>query len=100
IETAVRAIKLGAFDYLTKPFRIDEIEAIVKHAIALSDAKRENAYLREVAAAPFEGLVGTSAPMRRVYDAIERVGPSPTTALITGETGTGKELVARAIHAR
>ena len=100
IETAVRAIKLGAFDYLVKPFRIDEIEALVRHALALRDTRRENAYLREVAAAPFEGLVGSSAAMRGVYDRIDRVAEAPTTVLVTGETGTGKELVARAIHAR
>ena len=100
IETAVRAIKLGAFDYLVKPFRIDEIEALVTHALALRDTRRENAYLREVAAAPFEGLVGSSAAMRGVYERIDRVAEAPTTVLITGETGTGKELVARAIHAR
>ena len=100
IETAVRAVKLGAFDYLVKPFRIEEIEALVAHALALRVAERENAYLREIAAAPFEGLVGSSAAMRQVYDTIARVAPSPTTVLITGETGTGKELVARAVHAR
>ena len=100
VETAVRAIKLGAYDYLMKPFRIEEIEALVAHALTLRDARRENAYLREVAAEPYEGIVGASPAMLRIFDQVERVAPSPTTVLVTGETGTGKELVARAIHRR
>ena len=100
VETAVRAIKLGAYDYLVKPFRIEEIEALVTHALTLRDARRENAYLRELAAEPYEGIVGSSAVMQRLFAQVERVAPSPTTVLVTGETGTGKELVAHAIHRR
>jgi two-component system response regulator AtoC len=100
VETAVQAMKLGAFDYVVKPFDVERIEAVVARALELLATRRENAYLREVADARFEGIIGRSDGIRRVFDAIERVASSPTTALVLGETGVGKELVARAIHAR
>ena len=100
VESAVQAIRAGAFDYVIKPFRMEELEALVGRALGLTRAERENAYLREVAAPEFEGMVAESPGMRRVVDAVERVASAPTTVLITGETGVGKELVARAIHAR
>jgi two-component system, NtrC family, response regulator AtoC len=100
VESAVRAIRAGAFDYVMKPFRVEEIEALVERALGVTRAERENAYLREVAAPEFEGMVAESPGMRAVVEAVERVAPAPTTVLLTGETGSGKELVARAVHAR
>ncbi len=100
VETAVQAMKLGAFDYVVKPFSIDEIDALARRALGFHRAEREIAYLKEIAAPDFEGMVAASAAMRAVVDAIERVAPTPSTVLVTGETGVGKELVARAIHAR
>jgi two-component system response regulator AtoC len=100
VESAVQAIRAGAFDYVMKPFRVEEIEALVERALGLTRAERENAYLREVSAPEFEGMVAESPAMRAVVEAVERVAPAPTTVLVTGETGSGKELVARAVHAR
>ncbi|HEU0301081.1 MAG TPA: sigma-54 dependent transcriptional regulator [Longimicrobium sp.] len=100
VESAVQAIRAGAFDYVMKPFRVEEIEALAQRALGLTRAERENAYLREVAAPEFEGMVAESPGMRAVVQAVERVAPAPSTVLVTGETGSGKELVARAIHAR
>ncbi len=100
VETAVQAMKLGAFDYVVKPFSVDEIDALVRRALGFKRAEREIAYLREIAAPDFEGMVAASPAMQDVVDAIERVAPTPSTVLVTGETGVGKELVARAIHAR
>ena len=99
VESAVQAIRAGAFDYVMKPFRVEEIEALVQRALGLTRAERENAYLREVAAPEFEGMVAESPGMRGVVRAVEQVAAAPTTVLVTGETGSGKELVARAIHA-
>ena len=100
VETAVKAMKLGAFDYVVKPFSVDEIDALMRRALGHRRAEREIAYLREVAGGEFEGMVAASAGMRQVVEAVERVAPTPSTVLVTGETGVGKELVARAIHAR
>jgi two-component system, NtrC family, response regulator AtoC len=100
VESAVKAIRAGAFDYVMKPFRMEELEALVGRALGMTRAERENAYLREVTAPEFEGMVAESPGMRRVVEAVERVAVAPTTVLVTGETGVGKELVARAIHAR
>jgi two-component system response regulator AtoC len=100
VESAVEAIRAGAFDYVIKPFRMEELEALVARALGLTRAERENAYLRELTAPEFEGMVAESPGMRRVVEAVERVASAPTTVLVTGETGVGKELVARAIHAR
>jgi DNA-binding NtrC family response regulator len=100
VETAVAALKNGAYDYVTKPLDPDEIAHLVKRALAHKQTERENVRLRETVAevAKPEDMVGQSAIMQRVFDAIETVGPTDATVLITGESGTGKELVARAIH--
>ncbi|HLY63114.1 MAG TPA: sigma-54 dependent transcriptional regulator [Terriglobia bacterium] len=100
VETAVVALKNGAYDYITKPFDPEDIAHTVHNALAHRRAEKENVHLRETVAAvarPQE-LVGQSAAMKRVLDAIATVGPTEATVLITGESGTGKELVARALH--
>jgi two-component system, NtrC family, response regulator HydG len=100
VETAVTALKNGAYDYVTKPLDPDEIAHLVKKALAHKRTEEENVRLRETVAevARPEDIVGQSAIMQRVFDAIETVGPTDATVLITGESGTGKELVARAVH--
>jgi two-component system, NtrC family, response regulator HydG len=100
VDTAVRALKLGAYDYITKPFDPDDIANTVRNALSHTRVQRENLRLRETVAEvarPSE-MIGASAAMQRVFEAIETVGPTDATVLITGESGTGKELVARAIH--
>jgi two-component system response regulator AtoC len=100
VPTAVEAMKLGVLDYLLKPFDVDALELVICRALDLSRCRLENRFLREQAAAsPLQGnLIGSSPAMIAVYDLITRVAPTRSTVLITGETGTGKELVARAIH--
>ena len=101
VETAVQALKSGAYDYVTKPFDPDDIAHTVSNALSHQRARQENVRLRETVAEvarPAE-LIGKSAAMQRVFEAIETVGPTDATVLVTGDSGTGKELVARAIHA-
>ena len=101
VETAVTALKNGAYDYVTKPLDPDEIAHLVKNALQHQRAQQENIALKETVAEVLRppDMVGKSPAMQRVLDAIETVGPTDATVLITGESGTGKELVARAIHA-
>lgn len=99
-EEAVEAMKLGAFDYITKPFRNDEIRLVVRNALERRALRQENLSLRQelVERYSFANMVGKSVEMQQVYDLIGKVAPSKANVLVTGESGTGKELVARAIH--
>jgi len=101
VETAVTALKNGAYDYVSKPFDPDDIAHTVHNALSHRRAQEENARLRETVASVVrpQEIVGQSAAMIRVFEAIQTVGPTDATVLITGESGTGKELCARAIHA-
>ncbi|MFH1131115.1 MAG: sigma-54 dependent transcriptional regulator [Pseudomonadota bacterium] len=100
METAIEAMRAGAYDFITKPFELDAIRLTVKRALehrALSK-KVENLEHALRGTREFESILGSSKAMRCVYDLIERVAPSDTAVLVTGESGTGKELVARALH--
>jgi two-component system response regulator AtoC len=100
IQNAVEAMRLGAFDYVLKPFELDAITATIRKALELQHFRAENRYLRERLALGDdpEGIVAVSPAMRHVLDRARQVAETPTTVLITGETGVGKEVVARAIH--
>jgi DNA-binding NtrC family response regulator len=100
VETAIEAMKLGSFDYVTKPFKMDELLITIQRALEYSRALCENIELKEelVGRYKFENIVAESPAMRNVCEMIKRVAPADTTVLITGESGTGKELVAKAIH--
>ncbi|WP_438005303.1 sigma-54 dependent transcriptional regulator [Sorangium sp. So ce321] len=102
IETAVEAIRAGAYDYVTKPVDIETLALALERAIAHHALKAEVRRLRRAVAGPgaFPDLLGRSAAMRRVQDVIERIADADATVLITGESGTGKEVVARALHER
>ena len=101
VDTAVEAMKLGAFDFVQKPFFRDELLMRVRAAAERRQLARQVDLLeRHIrAGGPLDALIGESAPMLQVKDLIRRAAPVPGTVLITGETGTGKELAARAIHA-
>jgi DNA-binding NtrC family response regulator len=100
VETAVSALKAGAVDYIMKPFTPDEIEVVVQKALEYRRLEQENLYLRSELKELFnyDQMVGESKAMVAVYDQVQKVAPSRATVLICGDTGTGKELVARAIH--
>lgn len=97
VDTAVEALKLGAFDYITKPFDRDELRAAVMKAAKTRELSQTTASNATEAGGRFE-IIGRSPRMLEVYDVIERVADTPSTVLVTGESGTGKELVARALH--
>lgn len=100
IKTAVDAMRFGAFDYITKPFDMDEIKLIVRNALERRRLLAENTELKQELRShyKFDEIIGSSGKMQEVYKIIERVANSNATVLIRGESGTGKELVARAIH--
>ncbi|MBA2341395.1 MAG: sigma-54-dependent Fis family transcriptional regulator, partial [Pyrinomonadaceae bacterium] len=100
VETAVEAMKLGAYDYLSKPYRITELEALIKQAAEKRRLRVDNQRLRQQLARTSEmpEIVSASETMREALRLVERVAPSDASVLITGESGTGKELVANAVH--
>jgi DNA-binding NtrC family response regulator len=100
VQTAVKAMKLGAFDYLSKPFDPDELKHVVDRALERRRLLRENSALKSEVSSKyrFENIIGSSPPMQAVYALIAKCAPTNTTVLITGESGTGKEMIARAIH--
>src|SRR5262245_17468983 len=102
VESAIEAMKLGALDYLQKPFEVDELLALVRHALEHQRLRSERQYLISERNAEFNqyGIVGRSRAMQEVIQRAELVAQTKSTVLITGETGTGKEMVARAIHHR
>src|SRR5262244_561824 len=100
-ETAVRAMKRGAYDYVIKPFKVDEIVVVVDRALERQALVRDNAALRTKVFGRYKlaSLLGKSDAMQRTFELIRKIAPTRTNVLITGESGTGKELVARALHA-
>jgi len=99
-DSAVEAMKQGAYDYLTKPFQVDEVQLIIRNALEKRRLSTENMLLkREIASqSSFAQIVGQSEAMQKVFDVVRKVADSKSNVLICGESGTGKELVARAIH--
>ena len=100
IDTAVQAMKLGAFDYIPKPFEPDELKLVVQRALERRRLLQENLNLRSAVSSKyrFENIIGSSPPMQAVYRLVAQCAPTNSTVLLTGESGTGKELIARAIH--
>jgi two-component system response regulator PilR (NtrC family) len=99
-ESAVEALRLGAYDYLTKPFDVEELKAKVRNALERRTLHQENVLLKRAlrSSSAFSNIIGRSKPMQDVFDLVETVAPTNSTILVTGESGTGKELVARAVH--
>ncbi|MFH1684002.1 MAG: sigma-54 dependent transcriptional regulator [Candidatus Margulisiibacteriota bacterium] len=100
IASAVEAMKLGAFDYVTKPFDVLELQALIEKVLEKRELVRENLYLKESLKeiTSYYDLIGKTPQMKKLYETIDSVAPTNSTILIHGESGTGKELVARAIH--
>jgi DNA-binding NtrC family response regulator len=100
VESALEAMKLGAYDYITKPFKVDELQLTIQRALDHQSDRREIRNLRQIVKEKyrFENIIGTSGKMQDVYNLIAKVADTDSTILIQGESGTGKELVARALH--
>ena len=100
IKTAVEAVKLGAYDFITKPFELEEIRMIIQKALEMKQLSSENVKLREILSenVVLKGIVGNSPGMKIVFETIKKVVNYDVTILITGESGTGKELIAHAVH--
>ncbi|RJP20260.1 MAG: sigma-54-dependent Fis family transcriptional regulator [Deltaproteobacteria bacterium] len=100
VESAVSAMKMGAFHYITKPFSVDEVVHLVERVLELTSVRKENANLRSQARGRYglENIIGVSEPIQEVLSLVRKVADTDSTVLITGESGTGKELVARAVH--
>jgi len=100
VDTAVEAMKMGAYGYVPKPFKIDELQMTIQRALDFQAAVRENTYLRKELKNRyrFENIIGTSQKMQQVYNLVNKVADTDSTVLIVGESGTGKELIARGLH--
>ena len=98
VEGAVAAMQQGAYDYILRPFDVEAVERIITRALTAEKNRQENRFLREEVEKGWEDFIGYSSAMQQVYDLIRQVAAGNTNVLITGETGTGKELAARAIH--
>jgi len=100
IDTAVQAMKLGAFDYISKPFEPDELKLVVQRALERRQLLQENLNLKSEVSSKyrFENIIGSSPQMQAVYRLVAQCAPTNSTVLLTGESGTGKEVIARAIH--
>ncbi len=99
-DTAIAAMKAGAYDYLTKPFKVDEVGLVVERALERRTLQKQNVVLRDEIKGRYrlERLIGKAEPMQRLFEMLQKIAPAKTSVLLIGESGTGKELVARAIH--